>query len=95
MTVNSSANSVILILFAFSDNLSAENSSYLRSSATTKTTFLDVWTNPIPNKYSVHTCDAGRWNGAYILIIQGVFFTGYPPKKLKYGKPRLGESTLT
>ena len=26
MTVNSSANSVILILFAFSDNLSAENS---------------------------------------------------------------------
>ena len=26
MTVNSSANSIILILFAFSDNLSAENS---------------------------------------------------------------------
>ena len=26
MTVNSSANSVILIVFAFSDNLSAENS---------------------------------------------------------------------
>ena len=26
MTINSSANSVILILFAFSDNLSAENS---------------------------------------------------------------------
>ena len=23
------------------------------------------------------------------------FFTGTPPKKLKYGKPRLGESTLT
>ena len=23
--------------------------------------------------------------------IQGVFFTGPPPKKLKYGKPRLGE----
>ena len=22
-------------------------------------------------------------------------FTGYPPKKIKYGKPRLGESTLT
>ena len=27
--------------------------------------------------------------------IQGVFFNWYPPKKLKYGKPRLGESTLT
>ena len=23
------------------------------------------------------------------------FFNWYPPKKLKYGKPRLGESTLT
>ena len=32
-----------------------------------------------------------NWN----LIIQGVFFNWYPPKKLKYGKPRLGESTLT
>ena len=29
------------------------------------------------------------------LLIQGVFFHWYPPKKLKYGKPRLGESTLT
>ena len=29
------------------------------------------------------------------LIIQGVFFQWYPTKKLKYGKPRLGESTLT
>ena len=27
--------------------------------------------------------------------IQGVFFHWYPPKKLKYGKSRLGESTLT
>ena len=25
----------------------------------------------------------------------GCFFHWYPPKKLKYGKPRLGESTLT
>ena len=25
--------------------------------------------------------------------IQGVFFTGPPPEKLKYGKPRLGEVT--
>ena len=29
------------------------------------------------------------------LYIQGFFFHWYPPKKLKYGKPRLGESTLT
>ena len=29
------------------------------------------------------------------LYIQGVFFNWYPPKKLKYVKPRLGESTLT
>ena len=28
-------------------------------------------------------------------MIQGVFFNWYPPKKLKYGKPRLGVSTLT
>ena len=27
--------------------------------------------------------------------VQGVFLTGTPTKKLKYGKPRLGESTLT
>ena len=27
--------------------------------------------------------------------IQGVFSHWYSPKKLKYGKPRLGESTLT
>ena len=25
----------------------------------------------------------------------GCFFHWYPPKKLKYGKPRLGESTAT
>ena len=29
------------------------------------------------------------------LIIQGVFLSWASPKKLKYGKPRLGESTLT
>ena len=28
-------------------------------------------------------------------FIQGDFFHWYPPKKLKYGKPRLDESTLT
>ena len=36
------------------------------------------------NKKSVFT-----W--AAQVIIQGVFFTGPPPEKLKYGKPRLGE----
>ena len=28
-------------------------------------------------------------------VVQGVFFNWYPPKKLKYGKPSLGVSTLT
>ena len=28
-------------------------------------------------------------------LYTGCFFNWYPPKKLKYGKPRLGESTLT
>ena len=28
-------------------------------------------------------------------LVQGVFFTGPPVKRLKYGKPRSGESTLT
>ena len=30
-----------------------------------------------------------------IIIIIMFFFNWYPPKKLKYGKPRLGESMLT
>ena len=42
MTVNSSANSVILILFAFSDNL-WKIQNCLRIPATAETTFLDVW----------------------------------------------------
>ena len=29
-----------------------------------------------------------------LVFIQDAFFTGTPQKKLKYGKPRLGESTL-
>ena len=29
------------------------------------------------------------------IITTGCFFSWYPPKKLKYGKPRVGESTLT
>ena len=37
-----------------------------------------------------------RWTEKVMLsIIQGVVFNWYPPKKLKYGKPRLGESTAT
>ena len=31
----------------------------------------------------------------HVGYIQGVFFHWASPKKLKYGKPRLGESTLT
>ena len=31
----------------------------------------------------------------FVKYLQGVFFNWYPPKKLKYGKPRLGVSTLT
>ena len=38
--------------------------------------------------------DAGE-NLIHIIHIQGVFLTALPPKKLKYVKPRLGESTLT
>ena len=34
------------------------------------------------------------WQNLNMAIIQGVFLTGTPPKKLKYVKPRLGESTL-
>ena len=33
-----------------------------------------------------------RWRNSEV---QGVFCNWYPPKKLKYGKPRLGESMLT
>ena len=29
-----------------------------------------------------------------LLKCTGCFFNWYPPEKLKYGKPRLGESTL-
>ena len=29
------------------------------------------------------------------MLTYRVFFHRYPPKKLKYGKPRYGESTLT
>ena len=31
-------------------------------------------------------------SGRYIYRV--IFFNWYPPKKLKYGKPRLGESML-
>ena len=31
----------------------------------------------------------------FIYMLQGDFFHWYPPKKLKFGKPRLGESSLT
>ena len=40
------------------------------------------------DKESHHMCQM-------LQLVQGVFLNWYPPKKLKYGKPRLGESTLT
>ena len=46
---------------------------------------LEVAPNTLPKKITIKAQ----------MIIQGVFFNWYPPKKLKYGKPRLGESTLT
>ena len=35
------------------------------------------------------------WYALYLVEFTGCFFHWYLPKKLKYGKPRLGESTLT
>ena len=32
---------------------------------------------------------------SYPTMYKVFFFNWYPPKKLKYGKPRLGESTAT
>ena len=32
---------------------------------------------------------------AFLYFVYRVFFSLVPPKKIKYGKPRLGESTLT
>ena len=45
---------------------------------------LDVLNSNLHNIHYIHNMD-----------ITGCFFHWYPPKKLKYGKPRLGESTLT
>ena len=42
-------------------------------------------------------CQIVHWVEEHVSVeyIQGVFFNWYPPKKLKYVKPRLGESTAT
>ena len=37
--------------------------------------------------------DADLVGFAFCIYSTGCFFNWYPPKKLKYGKPRLGEST--
>ena len=42
-----------------------------------------------------HQCTSNEPAFNFISHIQGVFFHWYPPKRLKYGKSRLGESTLT
>ena len=47
---------------------------------------LDVDTSYL-NNTQVNNCEVSFVNQE----IQGVFFTGPPPKKLKYGKQRLGE----
>ena len=39
--------------------------------------------------------DCGRVRYGICRYYTGCFFSLVPPKKLKYGKPRLGESTLT
>ena len=39
--------------------------------------------------------DAQYQGNIHVIITYRVFFHWYPPKKLKYGKPRLGESMLT
>ena len=44
-------------------------------------------------KSNIMNIDSFFWQN--YTIVQGVFFNWYPPKKLKYGKPRLGVSTLT
>ena len=45
----------------------------------------------LQNVHSLQQADSDTREGN----IQGVFCDCRPPKKLKYGKPRLGESTST
>ena len=52
----------------------------------------------VPMKYGAKQAKrAANWkSGPHTRIYYtGCFFHWYPPKKLKYGKPRIGESTLT
>ena len=51
MTVNSSAKSVVLILFAFSDNLSAKNSKLSAESGLPGLSFLECMPNQYAKKY--------------------------------------------
>ena len=48
-----------------------------------------------PINHFLQTADNLSWKIHVFEKIQGVFLTGTPPKKLKYVKPRLGESSLT
>ena len=54
MTVNSSANSVILIVFAFSDNLSAENSKSSADFYIQRIQLLECMIGSIENKISAN-----------------------------------------
>ena len=48
-------------------------------------------TKCLPDETSIRT----KRNNDHRMLHTGCFFNWYPPKKLKYGKPRLGESTAT
>ena len=71
---------------------------------TTNSVMLEIMSSDIFNHFQSHLSTFTHFflflGHFYIFwplsIIQGVFFLHwYPPKKLKYGKPRLGVSTLT
>ena len=69
-----------------------------------KVVFLFLYATYLPEMEAVVRCECDQSAlpgnkknpGLFkVKMIQGDFFHWYPPKKLKYGKPRLGESTLT
>ena len=54
----------------------------------------------LPDQVDVLDLIVASLSNSFVLIdkhdnVQGDFFHWYPPKKLKYVKPRLGESTST
>ena len=53
---------------------------------------LEMWVRT-PTPQSVKVYKVSSWSNS-LNLYRVIFLTG-PPKKFKYGKPRLGESTLT